>query len=80
MLVNIAYFSAASREEILASKQVAAGLFFGKVFGTKGASNALDVLVVLSAFGNLLAVLVNYSRLLRETGRYGLQTQGPFLL
>ncbi|CAI7664009.1 unnamed protein product [Penicillium manginii] len=69
ILVNVAYFSAASREEILASKQVAASIFFEKVFGKHGASNALDVLVCLSAFGNLIAVLVNTSRLLRETGR-----------
>ncbi|KAJ5762841.1 hypothetical protein N7533_001522 [Penicillium manginii] len=71
ILVNVAYFSAASREEILASKQVAASIFFEKVFGKHGASNALDVLVCLSAFGNLIAVLVNTSRLLRETGRQG---------
>lgn len=70
ILVNVAYFSAASREEILASKQVAASIFFQKVFGKHGASNALDVLVCLSAFGNLIAVLVMTSRLLRETGRY----------
>ncbi|KAJ5222944.1 uncharacterized protein N7469_009184 [Penicillium citrinum] len=71
ILVNVAYFSAASREEILASKQVAASIFFQKVFGKHGASNALDVLVCLSAFGNLIAVLVMTSRLLRETGRQG---------
>ena len=64
--------SAATREEILASKQVAASIFFKKVFGEHGASSALDVLVCLSAFGNLIAVLVNVSRLLRETGRYAL--------
>ncbi|KAJ6166675.1 hypothetical protein N7470_002122 [Penicillium chermesinum] len=56
ILTNVAYFSVASREEILESKQIAAGIFFEKVF-------------VL--FGNLLAVMVNYSRLLRETGRQG---------
>ncbi|KAJ5085214.1 hypothetical protein N7532_009985 [Penicillium argentinense] len=71
MLVNVAYFSAASREEMLASKQIAAGVFFEKVFGKHGATSALDVLICLSAFSNLLAVLVNYSRLLRETGRQG---------
>ncbi|KAJ5127473.1 amino acid permease-domain-containing protein [Penicillium atrosanguineum] len=72
ILVNVAYFSAASREEILASKQIAAGIFFEKVFGSNGASHGLDVLICLSAFGNLIAVMISYSRMLRETGRQGL--------
>ncbi|KAE8147397.1 amino acid permease-domain-containing protein [Aspergillus avenaceus] len=72
ILVNVAYFSAASREEILNSKQIAAGIFFQKIFGTSnGASRALNVLVCISAFGNLIAVMINNSRMLRETGRQG---------
>lgn len=69
ILVNVAYFSAASREEILNSKQIAAGIFFEKVFGTGRSARALNVLICISAFGNLMAVMINYSRLLRETGR-----------
>lgn len=69
ILVNVAYFSAASKEEILASKQIAAGIFFEKVFGTTKAARALSDLIVISAFGNLIAVMINYSRMLRETGR-----------
>jgi len=69
ILVNVAYFSVASKEEILASKQIAAGIFFEKVFGTTKAARALSVLIVISAFGNLIAVMINYSRMLRETGR-----------
>lgn len=72
ILVNVAYFSAASREEILASKQIAAGIFFEKVLGSNRASHGLDVLICLSAFGNLIAVMISYSRMLRETGRQGL--------
>ncbi|KAF3389115.1 High-affinity methionine permease [Penicillium rolfsii] len=72
ILVNVAYFSAASREEILASKQIAASIFFQKVFGTTKAARALSVLIVISAFGNLIAVMVANSRMLRETGRQGL--------
>ncbi|KAE8364441.1 amino acid permease-domain-containing protein [Aspergillus caelatus] len=71
ILVNVAYFSAASREEILNSKQIAAGVFFQKIFGTNGASRALNVLICISAFGNLMAVMVSNSRMLRETGRQG---------
>ncbi|RAO68625.1 uncharacterized protein BHQ10_004637 [Talaromyces amestolkiae] len=71
ILVNVAYFSVASREAILSSKQIAAAVFFQNVFGTGGAARALNVLICMSAFGNLVAVLINSSRLLRETGRQG---------
>ncbi|KAB8077381.1 amino acid permease-domain-containing protein [Aspergillus leporis] len=78
MLVNVAYFSAASRQEILDSKQIAAGIFFQKIFGTNGASRALNVLICISAFGNLIAVMINYSRMLRETGRQGVLPWAKF--
>ncbi|KAJ5238163.1 hypothetical protein N7489_008254 [Penicillium chrysogenum] len=71
VLANIAYFSAASKEEILESKVVAAGVFFEKVFGTGSAASALNFLICMSAFGNLLAVLIGQSRMLRECGRQG---------
>ncbi|EAW11065.1 high affinity methionine permease [Aspergillus clavatus NRRL 1] len=71
ILANIAYFSAVTKDEILNSKVVAASIFFQKVFGTSGASRALNILICLSAFGNLLAVLIGQSRLLRECGRQG---------
>jgi amino acid transporter len=70
ILVNVAYFSVASREDILSSKQIAAAVFFQNVFGTGGAARALNVLICISAFGNMVAVLINLSRLLRETGRF----------
>ncbi|KAF4151528.1 hypothetical protein CNMCM6936_009422 [Aspergillus lentulus] len=71
MLANIAYLSAATKEEILGSKVIAASIFFQKVFGTSSASRALNFLICLSAFGNLLAVLIGKSRILRECGRQG---------
>ncbi|KAF2436329.1 high affinity methionine permease [Tothia fuscella] len=71
VLANVAYFSAASKKEILGSKAVAASVFFEKVFGGSGASRALNFLICLSAFGNLLAVLVGQSRVIRECGRQG---------
>lgn len=69
MLANIAYFSAATKLEIKNSKNTAASLFFENVFGNGGASRALNFLICLSAFGNLLAVLIGQSRMLRECGR-----------
>ncbi|TCD63018.1 hypothetical protein EIP91_006081 [Steccherinum ochraceum] len=50
LLANVAYFSAASKEEILKSGVTVASLFFGKVFGSQ-AQKALTVFVALSALG-----------------------------
>lgn len=56
--------------ELKKSNQIAASLFFQKVFGNSGAVRGLNFLIALSAFGNLLAVLLGQSRLIRECGRY----------
>ena len=69
MLANIAYFAAVPVEELRESKQVAASLFFQRVFGTSRAVKGLNFLIALSAFGNLIAVLLGDSRLIRECGR-----------
>ena len=72
MLVNIAYFSAASQTEIIKSKQTAASVFFQNVFGSsRSASKGLNFLICLCAFGNLVSVLIGQSRVLRECGRQG---------
>jgi amino acid transporter len=70
MLANIAYLSAASRQDIIDSEVNVASLFFERVFGSGGASRALNFLICVSAFGNLLVVLIGQSRLIRECGRY----------
>ncbi|KAI9740221.1 MAG: hypothetical protein M1834_004799 [Cirrosporium novae-zelandiae] len=69
ILTNIAFFSSSSKEDIETSKEVAASVFFAKVFGEGGAAKALNFLISLSAFGNLIAVLIGQSRLIRECGR-----------
>ncbi|KAJ5925246.1 hypothetical protein N7454_007885 [Penicillium verhagenii] len=71
ILANLAYFSVATKAEIIASDQVVASIFFEKVFGTGGAASALNFLICLSAFGNLMSVLIGQSRMLRECGRQG---------
>ncbi|RMZ77173.1 hypothetical protein DV737_g4504, partial [Chaetothyriales sp. CBS 132003] len=71
VLANVAYFSAVPKEELAESSQVAASLFFQQVFGSSEAVRGLNFLIALSAFGNLLAVLLGSSRLLRECGRQG---------
>ena len=69
MLANIAYFAAVPKADLKAAKQIAASLFFERVFGTSGAVKGLNFLIALSAFGNLIAVLLGQSRLIRECGR-----------
>ncbi|KAI1371305.1 amino acid transporter [Hypoxylon crocopeplum] len=71
MLCNVAYFAAVPKNEFAQSKEIAAGVFFVSVFGRGRAEQALNVLVLLSAFGNLLAVLIGQSRVIREIGRQG---------
>ena len=69
MFANIAYFAAVPKEELMESSQVAASLFFEKVFGSTSATRGLSFLIALSAFGNLISVLIGTSRLIRECGR-----------
>ncbi|KAI1127739.1 high-affinity methionine permease [Nemania abortiva] len=71
LLCNIAYFSAVPKETFARSKTTAASVFFAAVFGEGRAQDALNALVLISAFGNLLAVLIGQSRLIREIGRQG---------
>lgn len=58
------------KQKLSGAKEVAAGLFFEAVFGTSGASRGLNVLISISAFGNLITTLIGQSRVIRECGRY----------
>ncbi|KAI9692576.1 MAG: hypothetical protein M1822_006807 [Bathelium mastoideum] len=69
VFANIAYFAAVPKLELMESSQVAASLFFEKVFGSERAARGLSFLICISSFGNLLAVLIAQSRLIRECGR-----------
>ncbi|KAF8628004.1 hypothetical protein AX15_004124 [Amanita polypyramis BW_CC] len=71
MLCNIAFFAAVPQAQIRKSKELTASLFFHAVFNSKKATTALDSLIVISAFGNLLAVVIGTSRVIRECGRQG---------
>ncbi|KAJ4399532.1 hypothetical protein N0V91_009357 [Didymella pomorum] len=71
ILANVAYFAAVPRAELEKAEQIAASLFFKHVFGSSGAVKGLNFLIALSAFGNLLAVLIGQSRQIRECGRQG---------
>ncbi|KAF7189196.1 High-affinity methionine permease [Pseudocercospora fuligena] len=71
ILANIAFFAAIPKDEIIAGKEIAAGLLFTNVFGNHGAVRGLNFLIALSSFGNLIAVLLGQSRVIRECGRQG---------
>ncbi|KAK0746925.1 amino acid permease-domain-containing protein [Schizothecium vesticola] len=71
IFANIAYFAAVPKEDMRASKQIAASLFFANVFGSGNAVRGLNFLIVLSSFGNIIAVMLGTSRLIRECGRQG---------
>ncbi|KAK8205615.1 hypothetical protein M8818_004791 [Zalaria obscura] len=71
VLANIAYFAAVPADEIRTSGQTVASLFFSHVFGNSRAVKAFNLLIAISAFGNLIAVLVGQSRVIRECGRQG---------
>ncbi|KAI1846225.1 hypothetical protein JX265_010602 [Neoarthrinium moseri] len=59
------------KAELKAAAQVSASLFFQKVFGSSNATRGLNFLIALSAFGNLITVLIGVSRMIRECGRQG---------
>jgi len=70
MFVNIAYFAAVPKEEILAARRLVAASLFRNMFG-ETAERALSVFVALSAFGNVLSVIFSQGRLVQEFGREG---------
>ncbi|GMK59031.1 hypothetical protein CspeluHIS016_0700460 [Cutaneotrichosporon spelunceum] len=71
LLANIAYFAAASKEQITQSGTLVASLLFHNVYGDK-AARALDVFVALSALGNVLSVIFSQGRVNQELGREGI--------
>ncbi|KAE8449545.1 hypothetical protein EG329_008154 [Mollisiaceae sp. DMI_Dod_QoI] len=70
MLVNIAYFAAVPKSEIMSSGRILAASFFRNMFGPR-AERVLSVFVALSAFGNVLSVIFSQGRLVQEIGREG---------
>lgn len=71
ILANVAYFAAVPKAELIAAKEISAALFFKHVFGSSSVVKGLNFLIALSSFGNLIAVLLGQSRMIRECGRQG---------
>ncbi|KAK2803029.1 hypothetical protein FQN50_007110 [Emmonsiellopsis sp. PD_5] len=70
MLVNVAYFAAVPKEEILGSGRTLAALFFRNVFGPN-AERVFSVFIALCAFGTVQAVIFSQGRVIQELGREG---------
>lgn len=70
LLANVAYFAAATPEEVNASEVTVASLFMEKVFGEAG-SRAISVLIAISAFGNVLTVTFAQARVNQELAKEG---------
>ncbi|KAG2369072.1 amino acid permease-domain-containing protein [Suillus spraguei] len=70
--VNVAYVAAVPKDEISNSGQLIAALFFQHVFGEGFAAKTLPAMVSLSCFGNIIAVTIGQTRVLREIARQGL--------
>lgn len=77
LLANVAYFAAATPQEIAKSGTTVASYFALKVFGHK-AQQALSVFVALSALGNVLTVTFAQSRVNQELAKEGVLPFGRF--
>lgn len=55
--------------DIKSSGVTVASLFFTNVFGHAKGVKVFNLLIALSAFGNLIAVQIGQSRVIRECGR-----------
>ncbi|KAH0497671.1 hypothetical protein TgHK011_004960 [Trichoderma gracile] len=71
ILTVIAYYAAIPKADIISGKLTVANLFFLNVFGDSKQVKALNFLIAISAFGNLVAVMIGTSRIIRECGRQG---------
>ncbi|KAJ3006254.1 hypothetical protein HKX48_000214 [Thoreauomyces humboldtii] len=70
MLVQVAYFAAVPKVDVLGSSQIVAALFFKNMFGENSA-RALSVFVALSATANVFSVVFSQGRLNQALGRDG---------
>ncbi|KAK7464132.1 hypothetical protein VKT23_006295 [Stygiomarasmius scandens] len=77
LLVNLAYYSVVSKDDILSGKRVVAALFFRNLFGEK-TERLLSLFIALSTLGNLLSGQFSQGRVVQELGREGLLPYSSF--
>src|SRR6266508_1795395 len=68
--ILIHHASPVPKADIKTSKELTASLFFMAVFGNGKSGTALSALVAISSFGNMLAIVIASSRIIRECGRH----------
>ncbi|KAF8629372.1 hypothetical protein AX17_005668 [Amanita inopinata Kibby_2008] len=71
LFINVAYFAAVSKSDILNSRRIVAALFFRNLFGP-AAETLLSVFVALSVLGNILSGQFAQGRVIQELGREGI--------
>jgi len=71
LLVNIAYFAAVSKADILGSRRIVAALFFRNLYGP-ATEKTLSIFISLSVLGNLLSGQFSQGRVVQELGREGI--------
>ncbi|KAG7402668.1 High-affinity methionine permease [Fusarium oxysporum f. sp. rapae] len=71
IFINIAYFAAVSKAEIIASERLVAASPFRNVMDP-AAERTMSVFVALSAFGNVFSVIFSRGRLVQELCREGI--------
>ncbi|KAF5864107.1 hypothetical protein ETB97_008513 [Aspergillus alliaceus] len=72
VLTSVACFAAVPKDDLTQAKQVPATLYFENIFGSASVAKGLNILVVISSFGDILAVmLLDMSRVIQECGRQG---------
>jgi len=57
------------KESVAASNVTVASLFFAAVFGEGRGVKGLNILIAISAFGNIISGIIGSSRVIRECGR-----------
>ncbi|GJJ15812.1 hypothetical protein Clacol_010090 [Clathrus columnatus] len=77
ILINVAYFAAVSKSDILGSQRIVAALFFRNLFGST-TERALSAFIALSTLGNLLAGQFSQGRVVQELGREGILPYAAF--
>jgi amino acid transporter len=70
MLINVAYFAAATPDEIAARGITVGAFFMGKVFN-HAAERAFSLLIAISAIGNVMTVTFAHARVLQELAKEG---------
>ncbi|KAF9558568.1 APC amino acid permease [Agrocybe pediades] len=77
LFINVAYFAAVSKKNILESRRIVAALYFRNLFGPT-TEKTLSAFIALSTLGNLLSGQFSQGRVIQELGREGVMPYSSF--